>query len=243
LIIRGLVKIFYPEIKIVGAENLPEEGCVVVGNHAQMNGPICGELYVPGRRKIWCAWQMMYLKEVPSYAFNDFWSKKPKYIRWFYKLLSYIIAPFSVCVFNNALTIPVYHDGRLLSTFRQTVSELKEGARIIIFPECYTPYNHIVNRLQDRFTDVAKLYYNKTGKPLSFVPMYIAPNLKSIYFEKPVVFNPNEPIEKERIRISNYLMEAITDIAVSLPEHIVVPYANIPKKYYNSNKTNKAVSE
>ena len=30
-------------------------------------------------------------------------------------------------------------------------------------------------------------------------------------------------------------MNEITDIACNLPEHTVVPYRNIPKKYYPSN--------
>ena len=43
-------------------------------------------------------------------------------------------------------------------------------------------------------------------------------------------------MEGERSRIRDYLMQEITDIACALPEHTVVPYRNIPKKYYPSNK-------
>lgn len=100
--IKWLVWVFYPEIEVVGTENLPQEPVMAVGNHTQMNGPIACELYYPGNRYTWCAGQMMHLKEVPAYAYQDFWSEKPTYIRWFFKLLSYIIAPLSVCVFNNA---------------------------------------------------------------------------------------------------------------------------------------------
>ena len=47
-IIRYLVWVFYPKITVGGMENLPDEACIVVGNHTQMNGPIVGELYFPG---------------------------------------------------------------------------------------------------------------------------------------------------------------------------------------------------
>ena len=114
-LIRGLVWLFYPQITVEGIENLPDEPCIVVGNHSQMNGPICGELYFPGKRKIWCASQMMKMKEVPQYAFEDFWSRKPKWQHGFYRLLSYAIAPISSCVFNHAFTIPVYHDTSFLN--------------------------------------------------------------------------------------------------------------------------------
>ena len=235
-VIRFFVWLFYPKMTVVGAENLPEEPCLVVGNHTQMNGPICGEIYFPGKRKIWCAHQMMYLKEVPDYAYQDFWSGKPKGIRWFYKLLSYIIAPISACVFTNANTIPVFRDNRLLTTFKQTVSALAEGERVIVFPECYEPHNHIVYTFQDRFIDVAKLYYKRTGRAVSFVPLYIAPALKTMYIGKPISFDPDVPIEEHRKEIAEYLMNAVTEIAVSLPRHRVVPYPNMPKKDYPYNK-------
>ena len=45
-IIRWFVWLFYPRTKVVGAENLPERDAIVVGNHAQMNGPITAELYL-----------------------------------------------------------------------------------------------------------------------------------------------------------------------------------------------------
>ena len=174
-IIKWLVKVFYPKIEVIGVENLPAEPAIIVGNHTQMNGPIACELYFPGNRYTWCAGQMMHLKEVPAYAYEDFWSRKPKYSRPFYKLLSYIIAPLSVCVFNNADTIGVYHDARIISTFKNTVSRLQEGASVVIFPEHGVPHNHIVCQFQDKFIDIAKLYFKRTGKELVFVPLYIAP--------------------------------------------------------------------
>lgn len=234
-VIKWLVKVFYPKIEVVGAENLPQEPAVIVGNHTQMNGPIACELYFPGNRYTWCAGQMMHLKDVPAYAYQDFWSGKPKFTRPFYKLLSYLIAPLSVCVFNNAQTIGVYHDARILSTFKNTVKRLEEGASVVIFPENGEPYNHIITQFQDKFIDVAKLYYKKTGKELSFVPMYIAPKLKKMYLGKPIRFCAANPMDEERRRICDYLMTGITDIALSLPRHTVVPYRNIPKKDYPTN--------
>ena len=234
-IIRWFVWLFYPKIEIVGTENLPEEPCLIVGNHAKMNGPIIGELYVPGNRAIWCAGEMMRLKDVPAYAYQDFWSGKPKGVQWFYKLLSYLIAPLAVCIFNQAHTIPVYKDSRILTTFRQTVTALAEGANVVVFPECPEPCNHIINQFQDGFTDIARLYQRRCGKPLHFVPMYIAPDLKKAYLGTPVTYCPDTPKEAERQRICDYLIREITKMAVNLPFHTVIPYNNIPKKDYPTN--------
>ena len=103
---------------------------------------------------------------------------------------------------------------------------------MIIFPEHDVPYNAIVSEFETRFVDIAQLYHKRQGKTLPFVPLYIAPNLKSMYIGKPIYFNPNASMEEERQRICRCLMEEITAQAVSLPRHIVVPYRNIPKKQY-----------
>ncbi len=242
-VIKWAVKVCYPKVEAEGLENLPEEPVIIVGNHCQMNGPIVGELYVPGEPFIWCAGEMMKWKDVPEYAFRDFWSQKPKWTHPFYRILSYIIAPFSVCVFNNARTIGVYHDARILSTFKNTVKMLQEGKSVVIFPEHDVKHNHIVYDFQDKFIDIAKLYYKKTGKELLFVPMYIAPKLKKLCFGKPVRFCAAEQMDTQRSRICRHLMEEITATAEALPEHTVVPYRNIPKKDYPTNKPKEAAYE
>lgn len=236
-LIRWLVWLFYPKMQSVGLENLTEEPVVIVGNHSQLHGPISAELYGPGNCKTWCAGQMMHLKDVPGYAFQDFWSQKPRYTHWFYKALSYVIAPLSVVIFNNAETIGVYHDSRILSTFKKTVAALQNGNNIIIFPEHDQPHNHIVYDFQEKFVDVARMYYKRTGKELTFVPVYIPPKRKMMCYGKPVRFSAETPIDEERTRICRNLMAEITRMAEELPEHTVIPYRNIPKKYYPTNHT------
>ena len=235
--IKFLVRLFYPKTQVVGAEKLPPDAAVIVGNHAQLHGPIACELYVPGEHYTWCVGQMMHLKEVPAYAYVDFWSGKPKAVRWFYKLLSYLIAPLSVCIFNNANTIPVYRDKRIISTFRTTAEKLSEGASVVIFPEQDAPHNNILCEFQDGFVDVARFYYKKTGVCLQFVPLYVAPALRKLYVGTPIRFNADAPIKEERERICAYLTQEITKIAQGLPVHRVVPYKNVPKRNYPRNVT------
>ena len=70
------VKLFYGKMEIIGLENLPKNNTIIVANHCQTNGPIAGELFMPDNCYIWCAGEMMNVKEVPQYAFSDFWSQK-----------------------------------------------------------------------------------------------------------------------------------------------------------------------
>ncbi len=233
--LRFFVRLIYPKTTLHGLENLPQEPCILVGNHSQLHGPIMGELYLPFDRGIWTAAQMMTLKEVPAYTFQDFWSIKPRWTHWFYRIISYLIAPLSACIFNNAHTIAVRRDNRIINTFRETVNTLDRGAHVVIFPECYTPYNNIVHQFQENFVTVAKLYHKRTGKAIKFVPLYIAPNLHAMYIGTPISYDPNADQDAERSRICLKLMDGITDIAAALPPHKVVPYPNLPKKMHPMN--------
>ncbi len=234
--IKKAVRICYKKREVIGIENLPTTPSLIISNHAQLHGPITIELDFPGNRYTWCIGQMMKLKEVPSYAFQDFWSKKPWWSRWIFKIISYLIAPLSSYIFTHANTIAVYKDSRVMSTFKETVNKLHDGANVVIFPECEKEFNNIVNDFQTRFVDVAKLYYKKYQVELDFVPLYIAKNLKKMVLGKPIKYNHELDIDEQREVICNYLKEEITRIAKELPRHKVVPYGNIKKKNYPYSK-------
>ena len=224
-------------MKVTGADRLPSEPSLIISNHAQMNGPIAAELYFPGRRYAWCIGHMMHLREVPGYAYQDFWSHKPKAIRWFYRLLSYAIAPLCVSVLKHAHCIGVYKDNRLLSTMRESLKRMKAGDNIVIFPEEDIPHNDIVWEFQEGFVNLASLYVRQTRQPVEFVPMYIAPALRKAFIGEPTRYSSEAESMGEKQRVKEYLMSEITNIAVSLPRHHVTPYSNMPKKNYPYNKT------
>ena len=241
LICRAVWKLS-PKYTLYGTEKLPDEPCVIVGNHCQMYGPIAAELYMPRRGYTWCIGEMMNRKEVPEYAFRDFWSMKPRVTHWFYRLLSYLIAPLAEFVFTNAHTIPVWHDARVMTTFRKSAELLKDGADVVIFPEKAEPYNGILWQFQEHFADLAQIYFRRTEKAVCFVPMYTAPRLRSIHFGEPVRYDPHAPAGEERERICTALLEAISDLASALPQHTVIPYPNIPKHQYPLNTDRKKVT-
>lgn len=236
-LLKKTVKCFQGKYTIEGLDNIPSEPSILVGNHAHAFGPFFAELHFPLQRQTWCASEIMNMKTAPSYIHFDFWGHKPKCSQWFYKIMSYICAPLCVYVFKSADTIPVYRDTRGINTFKQTLSALKEGKHIFIFPEGRSSFNHIVNEFQNKFVDVAKMFFNKTKKLLNFVPFYISPKLKKVCFGKPITFNPDEPMETQRQAICEYLKLEITKMAEALPLHKVVPYDNIKHKLYPQNKS------
>ncbi len=232
---KWFLRLIYGKVESIGLENIPQEPAIYVSNHAQLNGPISSELFFPVERYTWCVGDLLDKKDARPYVFQDFWSQKPKRSQWYYKLMSYVVAPILHFVDTNANTIGVYHDARLLSTFKETIRSLQEGKSVVIFPEQDKPHNGIVYDFQEHFIDVAKLYYKRTGKEVLFVPFYVAPRLRQMHFGAPTRFSATADMDTERERIRRYLMDGITELARNLPEHTVVPYRNIPRKLYPKN--------
>lgn len=229
-------RIVYRKTEILGLDSIPGSNTIIVANHAQLNGPIIAELFMPKNCYIWANGQMFASKDVPSYAMEDFFTYKRKMLRPFCRIASYLLAPLMPCIMENARAVPVYHDARIASTFRTTIKLLSCGNNILIFPECHEKNNNIINRFRDNFVDVARLYYKRTGVLLKFLPMYICPDLDKFYFGREIVYDPRSDAVEERRRITEHLAEEITRIGRSIPEHTVIPFDNISRKRYISSR-------
>lgn len=230
-----IAKKLYKQREYIGVENLPNEPCILVANHSQIHGPLTGELYYIRKKKIWCTWEMLRVREIPKYAYQIFWSKKPKGVRWFYKILSYLIAPFAY-FFKKADTLPVYRDNRTIVTIKKTIEALNNGEDVILFPETDDNYNNILQEFHRGFIDIAKFYYKKYKKEINLVPMYNCAELKKVVIGKPIKYDGNVAHEEQIEKICTYLKEEITKLAQSLPEHTVIPFLNLPKEEYKRSK-------
>ena len=236
LILRKITSAVTPVYQIEGIENLPDGPAVVVGNHSQAFGPIAVELYFPKEHSTWCVSDMMEKDKVADYAYRDFWSNKPALLRPVFRLFSYMLPTVSHIIFTNAETIPVYHDKRIVKTFKLSCERLTAGDAVVIFPEEYTEYNNIVHRFKRGFVNVARYYCRQAGQSIPFVPMYVCPKLGKLVFGEPILYSPDSASDDEAERICSYLQDSISELAYKMPRHRVVPYPNISKKDYPFNE-------
>ena len=233
----SLVHSAYKQPNLVDFDKLDTtEPCMFVGNHAQLYGPIFAELIFPLEKRIWCIGEVMDKSTATAYCYKDFWPHKNKFFAPLYKIPALFAGWLVGKLSREVNAIPVYHDGRLLGTIKGTLSALEEGKNVVLFPEYLQPYNDILYQFYDKYVDVAKLYYKRTGKCLKFVPMYIAPTISTIAVGTPIAYDPTNDPNAERDKINNYIKEEITRVAKSLPKHKIVPYENIKKKNYPYNK-------
>lgn len=230
ILFRGFVRfinIFYHKRTYTGVENLKSPS-IIITNHSQIHAPLTHTLFFPTDAHFWCIADMLHYKTFSRHAYQGFWSGKPKSVRWIFKIASYVLLPLA-WFFRRANLIPVYHDHRIKKTIEVTLDLLNKGHDILICPEKWDGFDGITNEFHDKFVDVAKLYYRKTGVALDILPMYTCPALKTNVIGKPIKFNPDAPIVEERARVVEYIRTSIKDLAISLPRHRVVPFNNVGK--------------
>jgi hypothetical protein len=125
---------------------------------------------------------------------------------------------------RGAEAIPVYRDGRMITTIKKTIQTLEDGFNVYIFPEYDAPYSEYHNDFEDGFVNVASFYYRKTKKKLKFYPLYNCLDKRIMSFGVPIEYNPDNSLETERARITTYLKENMTQLAKEMGPHKVISY-------------------
>lgn len=201
---------------------------VFIGNHCQIHGPLMGHFGFLEDARIWCTNEVLYWKSCPEYAFDMFLGgyQKPKNKQWLYRILSYLMTPLLLLAFRGADVIPVYRDARLVTTYNKSAETINDGKNIIIYPECPEPLNDFINKFNPGFVDIARFMKLKAKKEIVFVPIYLAPELKTIKVGKPIEYDYSRNVKEQREELLEKLQNEVTRLGESLPEHKVVYFIN-----------------
>lgn len=185
---------------------------VFVVNHAGANGPIFMGSKFDGRKNcyFWIISDMFSRKDIPDYVRADGWWKPGTRLE---PLLSRVV-PFAVSlvippVFNNVKAIPVYHDNRIINTFRQSVHVLKSGSNLVIFPEIPIGHSTYKDNISDGWLHLGELWGRLTGEKLRIYPVYIDTKRRNIRIARPSVYDPKRTFEDQQKEIIPYVESII----------------------------------
>lgn len=190
-------------LRVTGREKLRDENlpAVFVCNHGFIYGPISAILYLPTFFRPWIHDVMLNpetaLREM---MFSFSWMRRlfgeklgRRMIRGLHGLVHWAITSFD--------PIPVVRGASrdVMSTFSLSLDALGRGDNILIFPErpnVRDGKGNLVNdagRLRNLYTGFAhigKMYYDKTGQPLVFYPVYAGRKAGRFFIGEPVRYNP-----------------------------------------------------
>lgn len=225
-----LAKIIFPRPDFVYEEKPSDEPCVYLSNHAGAIGPVYSTLYFKEPKKIWLINYALNKEKNVKFFYHDFFAAPAKKCKGFWKFLAKFVSLTLTPLLNSAPHIKVYHDTKMLDTFRESITALKEGNDLIIFPECPTKFSPYVNDLYSGFSELGKMYYNETGKILKFYPTYLSQELRTVAVGKPISFDPTIPARLQRKSIAEAVRNGIDAVAKTLPPH--TPHEFLTKEWY-----------
>ena len=200
---------------------------VFVCNHGEFYGPIVTTLYVPYPFRPWIASDLLDVKKFIPNVYNGA-ALTVKWIpRFLHMPIVKILAPFISWVLRSVEPIPVNRDNArsIMDTMNKSVEVLESDDNILLFPEDPSAETGGKYRNDDvgsafftGFIFLGKAYYKKTGKRLTFYPLFADKEKRTITFGRGVTYDPDNDIQQEKTRLIEFLRGAMRRFAQGLPQ-------------------------
>jgi hypothetical protein len=221
-LIKLLARPFVP-MKILGREHMSGVALpvVFVCNHYEIYGPVAAVVRIPYYFRPWIVQDMLdetIIMDAMKPGVDNVFRLLPQPARaWLCKR----VTPLILWIVNSLDPIPVNRGaGReILHTIRLSVETLEFGDNILLFPE--NPASEESGRYASEgvsefytgFSSIGRVYYQRTGKRLPFIPVYIDKAKHTLQFGQQVQYDPDNSRVAEKQRIAKELYERMSELA------------------------------
>lgn len=219
IIIYGIAFIFvYPfgKYKVVGKKKVKkdDEARAFIANHYELVGPVSMFMSFPFKFRPWIIDKMMNEEMVKQQmglmVYNNYKGVPMFFKKFIVKTLGNLTA-FVMTHMAHGIAVSREDIRANFKTFEESTKTMEKGVDIAIWPEL-SYVKEGVGVFQTGFEHIAKYYHKKTGKRISFYPIFISKDLRTIYIADPVVYNPDADPNSEKERIVNATREAMLDM-------------------------------
>ncbi len=190
---------------------------VFVCNHGYIYGPMAAVIYLPAYFRPWIDERMVDKALVADQILLGFKLPLPQRLK---RALCAIVSIPACWALNSFEPIVVSRQSLrgVMKTLHDTVDAMTAGDNVLIFPEnpALTENEYTHGKLGEfftGFTQIGKLYYDKTGEKPLFYPVYANKKAHTLRIGAPVEFSPEAPAKEERERISSALHEAMSALS------------------------------
>ena len=229
---RIVARLICPKATTVFEDDIADEPAVFVVNHSNVTGPIMMTLDFPRKHSTWAISFALDRDKCVDYAFHDIFFGRSRKVKWFWRMMARIMSRLLPPILKYSDTIAVYHDKRIISTFKESIAALVGGRDLVIFAESPRRYSEYVNEMQTGFVDVARFYRKETGKMLKFYPVYVERKNRTVSVARPITYDPDVPMSVQREAICGFLRDGIDRMGRSLPDHKPTPF--LPERWYGA---------
>lgn len=194
-------------------ENLPDKA-IIVSIHAAKKGPIAISMTYPKFAAMWGHHGMLgNYRERFSYLRNVLYIQKMHKNKFVATLKALYEAVFSIFIYKGMKIIGTYTDMRLLSTIRNSMGVLDEGASVIIYPEDSSEgYFDEIRSAFPGFVMLAETYYNKKGEDVPVIPAYISTKNKRFIVGEPKYVHELQKLGLSRQEVADVFKDAINEL-------------------------------
>lgn len=211
--IRGAVRLFSRKWETVWEEPYDGSLAVFCPNHAGAMGPIsmCAHFELTDSCYSWMNSGMMNAKEVPAYVRQDFWWEPGCKMEPLYSAtIPYVAAAIIPPILRSAPGVPVYHDSRVIKTFRRSIELLKEGKNLIIFTEQPAGHGMSAAELNKGWLQIGPMAWRTLKVALKFYPVHIDLKQRRITVARPVAYQPELPLKEQEATILEAVKQGIS---------------------------------
>lgn len=199
--LRGAVRLFSRDMATEWAEPFDGAPSVFCPNHAGAFGPIdiCAHFPLCDACHPWFNADVADPKLVPAYVRQDYWWRPGCRLEPLYNAtLPYLAAALLPPVMRQVPGVRVYHDARVIRTFRQSVDVLRAGEHLVIFPQQPDGFQSHRMTLNSGFLQLAPMAWRTLGLALRFYPVHIDYKRRVFTVGRPVAFDPARTLAQQR---------------------------------------------
>lgn len=135
-LMKKMMKGRYKQPKFIFLGEEFNTSSIILSNHEGTDAPMALEIYLDKPIRMWGAHEMNSgLVQMYKYQSRVYYHEKKHWNLFLARLFCLIASPLTNLFYSGLDLISTYKDGRFIKTIRESISALKDGDNIVIFPE------------------------------------------------------------------------------------------------------------
>ena len=229
-ILKTLTKVRYKKPTFIYLGEEISNGGVILCNHEGTDSPMSFEIYSNKPVRFWGAYEMNSgLIKMYKYQSRVYFHEKKHWNLFLARLFCLIASPLTNLFYSGLNLISTYKDARFTKTLKESVSALKDGYNVMIFPEKSDDgYKEVLDGFFGGFILLGE-YSKKQGLDIPIYIAYFNKKNKVFLIDEPILFSKLKEQTTSREEMAELLCDRcnklgkLTNTSEFLEEHNINP--------------------
>ena len=189
-VLKKMMKIRYKKPQFIYLGEEISNGGVILSNHEGTDAPMSFEIYGNKPVRFWGAYEMNSgLIKMYKYQSRVYFHEKKHWNLFGARMFCLIASPLTNLFYKGLNLISTYHDARFTKTIKESLSAIKNGENIVIFPEISNDgYKETLDGFYGGFVLFAEVC-KRGGIDLPIFVSYFHKKKKIYLIDKPIKYS------------------------------------------------------